>query len=164
MKLLSEKWISILYHMKNVKEWEYHSLFKEYAHVQQIFQKIKLKALLKELSFAYAALKKIALDKSLLNEFKYMTDFNHTATLEVYPSLQSKYSHKRLHFYYSSMFVREELSVLDFKSKVGLAHRENKQGDLQYKHQFSKITQSWVVKKNTNGKKRKRINIISWMR
>ena len=73
-----------------------------------------------------------------------MTDFNHTGTQEVYHSLCNKYSPKRLH---SVMIVRAQLAVLDFNSGVGLAHRKNKQGDLQYKYQFSKIMQSWVVKK-----------------
>ena len=45
------------------------------------------------------------------------------------------------------MIVRAQLAVLDFNSGAGLVHRKNKQEDLQYKHQFSKITQSWVVKK-----------------
>ena len=38
---------------------------------------MKLKAWFKESSFAYAALKKIVLDKRLVNDLKYLTDFNH---------------------------------------------------------------------------------------
>ena len=114
--------------------------------------------------FAYVALKNIVLDKRLLNDLKYLTDFNHTGILDVYHSLYNKYIPKRLHFSYPAMIARVQLSVLDFNSRDGLAHRKNKQGYLQYKHQFSKITQSWVVKKNTKGKKRKRTKIISWMR
>ena len=45
------------------------------------------------------------------------------------------------------MIASMQLAVSDFNSGVGLAHHKNKQGDLQYKHQFSKIMQSWVVKK-----------------
>ena len=48
---------------------------------------------------------------------------------------------------YQVMIARVQLAVLDFNFGVGLAHRKNKQRDLQYKHQFSKITQSWAVKK-----------------
>ena len=90
---------------------------------------------------------KIALDKRLLNDPKYLTVFNHTGTLEVHHSLCNKYSPKPLHFSYPGMIVRVQLAVLDFNSGAGLVHRKNKQEDLQYKHQFSKITQSWVVKK-----------------
>ena len=45
------------------------------------------------------------------------------------------------------MIARPQLAVLDFNSRAGIAHGENKQGDLQYMYQFSKFTQSWVVKK-----------------
>ena len=76
-----------------------------------------------------------------------MTDFNHTGTLEVDHSLYNKYSPKCLHFSYPVMIGRAQLAVLDFNSRVGLAHHKNKQGDLHYKHQFSKIIPSWVVKK-----------------
>ena len=147
MKLLREKSISILYHIKNNHEWKDYSLFKECAHREYSLQEMKSKAWVKESSIAYAALKKIVLDKRLLNGLKYLTDFNHTGTLEVYHSLYNKYSPKRLHFFYPVVIARAQLAVLDFNSRVGLAHRKNKQGDLQYKHQFSKITQSWVVKK-----------------
>ena len=58
MKLLREKWISILYHIKNVHEWEDHSLFKECARREYTLQGMKSKVWLKELLFAYAAPKK----------------------------------------------------------------------------------------------------------
>ena len=105
-----------------------------------------MKAWLKELSLAYAALRKFSKDKWLLNDLKYLTDFNHTGTLEVYHSIYNKYSPKRLQFSYSGVIARAQLAVLDFNSGVGLEQSKNKQGDLRYKHQFSKITQSWVVK------------------
>ena len=52
VKLLREKWISILYHIKKVHEWEDHSLFKECAHCEYTLQEMKSKAWLKESSFA----------------------------------------------------------------------------------------------------------------
>ena len=92
---------------------------------------MKSKAWHKEPSFAYAALKKIVSEKRLPNDIKYLTDFNHTGTLEVYHSLYNKCSPKRLHFSYPVMIIRGQLAVLDFYSGVGLAHRKSKQGDLQ---------------------------------
>ena len=106
---------------------------------------MKSKAWLKKSSFAYAALKEIILNKRLLNDLKYLTDINHTGPLEVYRSPYKKYSPKRLHFSYPVMTARAHLAALDFNSRFSLAHRKNKEGDLQYKYQFSKITQSWVV-------------------
>ena len=125
-------------------------------------QKMKSKVWLKESLFAYDALKKTVLDKRLLNDLKYLTDFKHTGTLEVYHSLYNKYSPKRLHFSYPGMIARAQLVVLGFNSGAGLAHRKNKQGDLQYKHQFSKITQSWVVKEIYKRKEKETSKIISY--
>ena len=85
-------------------------------------------------------------DKLLLNDLKYLTDFNHTGTLEVYHSIYNKCSPKRFHFSYSGMIARAQLAFHDFNSRVGVEQSKNKQGDLRYKHHFSKITQSWVVK------------------
>ena len=130
MKLLSEKWISILYHIKNVHEWEDYSLFKECAHREYTLQVMKSRAWLKGSSFAYAALKKTVLNKRLINDLKYMTDFNHTGTLEIYHSLYNKYSPKSLHFSCPVMIARTQLAAIDFNSGVGLAHRKNKEGDL----------------------------------
>ena len=48
---------------------------------------------------------------------------------------------------YQVMIARVQLAVLDFNFGVGLAHHKNEQRDLQYKRQFSKITQSWAIKK-----------------
>ena len=133
IQLLREKWASILYHRKNVHEWEDHAIFRQCAHREYSLQEIKMKAWLKESSLAYAALRKILTDKSLLNDLKYLTDFNHTGTLEVYHSIYDKYSPKRLHFSYSSMIARAQLAVLDFNSGVALEESKNKQGDLRYK-------------------------------
>ena len=69
-------------------------------------------------------------DKRLLNDLKYVIDFNHTDTLEVYHSLYNKSSPKRLHFSYPFMIARAQLAVLEFNSVVGSAHRKNKQEDL----------------------------------
>ena len=134
-----------MYHIKNVHEWEDHSLFKECEHREYTWQDMKSKAWLKKSSFAYAALKEIILNKRLLNDLKYLTDINHTVPLEVYRSPYKKYSPKRLHFSYPVMIARAHLAALDFNSRFSLAHRKNKERDLQYKYQFSKITQSWVV-------------------
>ena len=39
--------------------------------------------------------------------------------------------------------------ALDFNSGVGLDQAKNMKGELRYKHQYSKETQSWVAKKTT---------------
>ena len=84
VKLLRKKRISISYHIKNVYEWEDHSLFKECVHREYTLQEMKSKVWLKESSCVYASLKKIILDKRPINDLKYLSNFNHTGTLEVH--------------------------------------------------------------------------------
>jgi len=131
----------------DVHEWEDHDIFTKCAHDELTLFHIKTKPWLKESSFAYAALQTIVTDKSLISNLKHLTNFNHTGTLEVYHSLYNKYSPKRLHFLYPGIIARSQLAVLDFNSGVGLAQSKNRQRNLRFKHQFSKVTQSWVVKK-----------------
>ena len=152
--VLREKWLSILNHIKNVHEWEGNEIFHECGHSELTLYQMKTKPWLKESSFAYAAVQRIAADKNLLSDLKHLTNFSHTGTLEVYHSLYNKYSPKRLHFSYAGMIARAQLAVLDFNSGVGLDQARNKKGNLRYKHQTSKITQSWVAKKITEKKDR----------
>lgn len=154
VNVLREKWLSILCHIKNVHEWEGNSVFTECLHDKLTLDQMKTKPWLKESSFAYADLQRIVSDKNLISDLKHLTHFNHTGTLEVYHSLYNKYSPKRLHFSYPGMIARAQLAVLDFNSGVGLDHATNKQGVLRYKHQFSKVTQSWVAKKIPEKKER----------
>ena len=50
------------------------------------------------------------------------------------------------------MVARVQLAVLDFNSGTRLVQAKDDQGDLRYKHQYSKTTQSWVAKKITERK------------
>ena len=50
------------------------------------------------------------------------------------------------------MVARAELAALDFNAGVGLQHAKSKKGKLRCKQQFSRITQSWFVKKVTDKK------------
>ena len=111
------------------------------------------KPFLKPDSPALLPLEKVVKNKALLSDLKYLRNFNHTGSLEVYHSLYNKYCPKRLHFSYEGMIARSQLAVLDFNSGVGLGQAETSQGKLQYKQQFSRVTQTWVVKKITGKKK-----------
>ena len=146
--VLRERWLSILDHIKNVHDWEGNEVFHECLHAELTLHQMKTKPWLKELSHAYAAIQRVVSDKNLISDLKYLTRFSHTGTLEVYHSLYNKYSPKRLHFSYDGMIARAQLAALDFNSGVGLDQARNKKGELRYKHQFSKITQSWGCKKN----------------
>lgn len=141
----------MLYHITNRHEWEDSKLFKQCQHHELSHDEVIRKPWLKLESPAYSVMERIVTDKNLLSDLKYLTNFNHTGTLEVYHSLYNKYCPKRLHFPYSSMIARSQIAVMDFNA--GVQQLEN-QGEHRYKQQFSKVTQTWVLKKITPRKER----------
>ena len=90
--------------------------------------------------------KMLVKEKSLLNDLKYLTTLNHTGTLKVYHSLYNKYCLKPLHFSYEDVITLSQLAVLDFNEDVGLKKAETKLGELRFKQQVSKVSQSKVAK------------------
>ena len=153
-KELKEKWVSILYHITNRHRWEDAEIFKRCQHKKLTKMEQLQKPFLKLHSPTYIVLEKIVLDKATLSDLKYLTNFNHTGTLEVYHSLYNKYCPKWLHFSYNGMIARSQLAVLDFNSGVGSQQAVTKAGNLRYKQQFSRVTQNWVVKKVSSKKER----------
>ena len=151
---LREKWVSILYHITDTHQWEDCTIFKKCEHKMLTKEQRITKPFLKPDSPALLALEKVVKNKALLSDLKYLRNFNHTGSLEVYHSLYNKYCPKSLHFSYEGMIARSQLAVLDFNSGVGLGQAETSQGKLQYKQQFSRVTQTWVVKKITGKKNR----------
>ena len=113
---LKEKWLSLLYHIANRHEWEDCKIFKKCQHHTLLYDESIRKPWLKLQSPAYTVLEKIISDRNLLSDLKYLKNFNHTGTLEVYRSLYNKYCCKRLHFPYSSMIARSEIAVMDFNT------------------------------------------------
>ena len=152
---LKEKWLSILQHIANKHTWKGCKIYKKCAHKKLSKKERRHKPFLKTGSPAHKALSAIVQDKGLISDLKYLTQFSHTGTLEVYHSLYNKYCPKRLHFSYNGMIARSQLAVLDFNSGVGLAQAKTKKGTLRFKQQHSKVTQSWVMKKVTESKERR---------
>ena len=81
--LLREKWVSILYHIRNVHKWEDSTLYLRCEHAKRTKRERFEKLWLTEGSPAHAALVAIVKDKFLLNDLKYLIDFSHTGDLEV---------------------------------------------------------------------------------
>ena len=89
----------------------------------------------------------------LLGDLKRWINLNDTGTLEVYHSGYNKYYPKRLHFLCPAMIARGELATLDFNAGVGLQNAKTKKSELRNKQQFSRITQSWAMKKARDQKR-----------
>ena len=64
-------------------------------------------------SVAHNALRKVAPQRTLLQDMKKLTGFHLTGSLEVFHSLLLKYCLKRQHFNYVGMQARTKLAVLD---------------------------------------------------
>ena len=101
---------------------------------------------MKEGPTAYRALEKVVRDKMLIRDLKYRVGFHHTGNLEAYHALYNKYCPKRLHFSYNGIIARSQLAILDHNSGAGSTHAKTKDGSLRYKQQYTKISESWVVK------------------
>ncbi|XP_057303923.1 uncharacterized protein LOC130641224 [Hydractinia symbiolongicarpus] len=56
--------------------------------------------------------------------------------------------------FYDGMIARTQLAVLDFNSGTNCEQAVTKKGVLRYKQVFSRVTQSWVVKKITEKKEK----------
>ena len=151
---LTEKWVSILNHITNRHTWKGCKYYKRCAHKRLTKKQRSTKPFLKKSSPAFKALEGVVKSKSILKDLKHLTKFSHTGVLEVYHSLYNKYSPKRLHFSYRGMVARAQLAVLDFNSGVGLAQAKTKNGVFRFKQQFSRVTQTWVMKKLASPKER----------
>ena len=151
---LKEKWLSLLHHVGNVHSWDDCKVFKKCQHNKLTKKETKEKVWLLKGSPAHQALEKVVANKGLLLDLMYLTSFNHTGNLEVYHSVYNKYCPKRLHFSHKGMVARSQLAVLDFNAGTNRKQATTKKGKLQYKQSYSKVTQSWVVKKISEYKKR----------
>lgn len=151
---LTEKWVSILNHITNRHTWKGNKFYKRCAHKRLSKKQRSTKPFLKRTSPAFIALEGVVKSKTILKDLKHLTKFSHTGVLEVYHSLYNKYSPKRLQFSYRGMVARAQLAVLDFNSGVGLSQAKTKSGKWRFKQQFSRVTQSWVMKKIASPKER----------
>ena len=59
-----------------------------------------------------------------------------------------------LHFSLQGMIARAELAVLDLNYGGGAGQAKTQSGKLRFKQQYSKVTQSWVVKQIRESKDR----------
>ena len=155
---LKERWLSVIYHIRNKHRWEHNEIFKKCQHPKLTRLKIKETKWLTEGSPAYIALEKIVADRYLLADLKYLTNFCHTGNIEVYHSLYNKYCPKRLHFGYNGMIARSQLAMLDYNAGVNLGQAQTKLGQLRYKQSYSKVINSWCVKKIAAEKPREYID------
>ena len=137
---LTEKWLSILFHICNIHEFPGNKVFKrcQHGYIERQW--------LSPDSSSFLALKKIITEKRFLSDLKYFTDFLHTGNLEVFHALLLKYVPKRLHFSMWGMISRTQLAVLHFNEAMKCGHALTKDRMPRYKLQLSKMSKKFVVK------------------
>ena len=87
----SVKWLSILYHITNRHMWKGCKYFFKCVHAKLSKKEQRKKPWLKLTESSFNQLKVIIASKRLIKDLKYLCDFNHTDTLEIYHSLYNKY-------------------------------------------------------------------------
>ena len=133
--ILREKWTSILHYIYNMHEFHDNSVFKKWAH-DQIGDRLWLTPGMP----AHNAVKSIIMDRPLLKNMLYFSQFKHTGNREVFHSLLLKYCPKRLHFSHHGMFGRTQLAILHFNVFINAEHAVTKDNVARYKLHFSNVT------------------------
>ena len=150
VKLLREKWVSVLHHVRNKHSWNDAELFRKCAHPCLTRREVKRKCWLKPGTPAYVALEEVVLQPKLLKDLANLTDFCHTGGLEVYHSMILKYCPKREHFSYKGMVARTQLAAIDNNHNTGrkqaVIQRGERVGEARYRPCFPKMHRRWVVK------------------
>ncbi|KAK2558915.1 THAP domain-containing protein 2 [Acropora cervicornis] len=150
VKLLREKWVSVLHHVRNKHSWNDAELYRKCAHPCLTRREVKRKCWLKPGTPAYVALEEVVLQPKLLKDLANLTDFCHTGGLEVYHSMIVKYCPKREHFSYKGMVARTQLAAIDNNHNTGrkqaVIQRGERVGEARYRPCFPKMHRRWVVK------------------
>ena len=144
---LKETWISVLFHISNKHEWIGYDHFKMCEHRKLTKKQRKKKKWIKEGTRAFFEIEKVVKDKRRLNDLRHCTEFRHSGNLEVYHSLYLKYCPKRIHFSTEAMIARAQLAVMHFNATVLSPQAKTRVGKLKFKQQYSKVSNSWVIKK-----------------
>ena len=87
VRLLREKWVSDLHHVRNKHSWNDAELFRKCAHPCLTRREVKRKSWLKPGTPSYVALEEVVLQPTLLQDLASLTDLCHTGGLEVYHSM-----------------------------------------------------------------------------
>ena len=149
-ELLREKWISIVHHTANIHQWDSAVLYHECPHIHIPRDVARTKRWLRPSSPAHKAFKEVVFNKNLLKDIQQLTLNCHTASLEAYHSVQTKYLPKREHFWFKGMVARSQLAALDHNTNTSRNHATvssgEKKGELRYKVVYPKRSKEWVAK------------------
>lgn len=150
--LMKEKWLSILQHITNKHEWLSGQVMSKCDHDTYTEEEARTRPWLKPSSNAFQILQKTVLDKRLLGDLDKVTEGIHTGDLESIHGLYTKYAPKRNKFSYNGIRARLQLAALDHNTNTDRDLARTKQGRPRFKTQYSKATNSYVLKPIREGK------------
>ena len=152
-KKLKESWLSLKYHTVNKHSWKIGKRKYKCNHLPLSCEKVKRTKWLKPGSPAHLAIQEVISDPKLLKDLDQVTNACHTAELESFHSLLTKYSPKRQEFDYDVMLARSQLAIMDHNHNVNRNQvitskpsARGKQGEQQFRFAFSKATKEWQAK------------------
>ena len=127
--LLKEKWISLLFHIKNKHYWTEHALYHQCCHADLSTEEKCRKTWFSPESESFLALQRIVLEKTILKDMVQLTKFSHTGILEVYHSVLNKWASKSTHFSNKGMVAPCNLGTIDFNQGETFELAKTKSGD-----------------------------------
>ena len=153
-ELLIQRWLSLKYHVANIHDWTIDGRKSSCCHEPLSAEKVKKTKWLKPGSAAHLEICGIISEAKLLKDLHHCTKACHTAELEVFHSLCTKYCPKREEFEYEIMDARMKCAVMDHnencqrnqavikKSQPGTANK----GEARFRCPCSKQTKEWNAK------------------
>ncbi|KAF4531013.1 hypothetical protein B566_EDAN009757 [Ephemera danica] len=133
---------SILYHVRNIHEWQEGGEKKKCGHGPLTETQVNSGKWLgvKNISHKeYAELRKIITDTKLLDDLAHTSHFLHTGIIELYHSTRLAYTPKRTHYSLNGYVMRSLIPIID--------HNNNTQRKIVATYpQYSKAAKGWVLK------------------
>ncbi|KAM3939602.1 uncharacterized protein RB166_021693 [Leptodactylus fuscus] len=116
--VLAQRWNSLLYHVVNTHSWQTGRGYEHCRHDAIPEAACQRKNWLSKGGRAYRSLKTIVRSKKLQQDLRHVSNFCHSAELEVYRGTTSKYQPRRDPFFVEDLVARTQLAILDYNNNV----------------------------------------------
>uniref|UniRef100_A0A6I8PVW7 Uncharacterized protein n=2 Tax=Xenopus tropicalis TaxID=8364 RepID=A0A6I8PVW7_XENTR len=150
--LLMEKWLSLLYHVIGVHEWETGKLYHKCEHEDLTDVVEKRHLWIKKDSFAHRKLAEIMHSRSVTKDIPHLSQYCQNGEINFYHSNTLKYRPKQNRFFMGGMTARTQLAAIDHnqniqRQRIHMVKDKSQAEGNQHPHLgYSKIKKNWVIK------------------